>query len=76
MKDLTNSERLQRIAEILELVDQRCMAADGPVSQTKEEIDGKELREIYELASKRKVRRMGREYPYNATNRGVRQCAK
>lgn len=41
--------RLARIAEILEDVDRRCMAADGLVLETREEITNKEMRAIYLL---------------------------
>ncbi len=44
--------RLKRIAEIIELVDRRCMAADGPVLATKDEITAEEIIEIYKLASR------------------------
>lgn len=40
-------ERLTLIAEILEAVDQRCAAADGPVTKTRHEISDEELRAIY-----------------------------
>lgn len=62
---LTETQRLLCIAEILERVDGRCMAADGPVTQTKEEIEGAELREIYLLATG--ARSKPKQYPYNAT---------
>lgn len=48
---MTNSEKLKRIAEIIESVDQRCMAADGPVTRTLEEMTQAEMSEIYSLAS-------------------------
>lgn len=48
--DLQN--RLNRIAQIIEDVDQRCMAADGPVTPTLEEMTQEEISEIYELASR------------------------
>jgi hypothetical protein len=47
---ILDERRLQMIAEILEAVDRRCAAADGPVTQTKEEITAEELRKIYRLA--------------------------
>ncbi len=45
--------RLQRIAEIIELVDHRAMACDGPVTPTLEEMTQKEISEIYRLAKGR-----------------------
>lgn len=50
---MTNSEKLKRIAEIIESVDHRCMAADGSVTATLEEMRQDEISEIYELASRR-----------------------
>lgn len=47
----TPAQRLALIAQILEDVDQRCMAADGPVTETRHEITGNELRKIYQLAT-------------------------
>jgi len=49
-------KRLDRIAEIIELVDRRCMAVDGPVSKTLEEMTQGEISEIYKLASSKKKR--------------------
>lgn len=46
--------RLNRIAEIIESVDQRCMAADGPVTPTLKEMTQAELSEIYTLACRAK----------------------
>ena len=43
--------RLVRIAEIIETVDNRCMAADGPVAPTLAEMTQKEISEIYQLAN-------------------------
>jgi hypothetical protein len=43
-------QRLNRIAEIIEFVDHRCQAVDGPVTKTRHEITDDELREIYKLA--------------------------
>lgn len=48
---MNNIERLKRIAEIIEGVDHRCMAADGPVTPTLDEMTQKEISEIYKLAS-------------------------
>lgn len=46
--------RLRRIAEIIEAVDERCLAHDGPVGDTREEMSKKEMQEIYDLAKGRK----------------------
>ena len=43
-------ERLNRIAEIIESVDNRCMAADGPVTPTLQEMTQDEISRIYALA--------------------------
>lgn len=43
--------RLAQIAAILEAVDGRCAAADGPVTKTRHEMTDDELREIYRLAT-------------------------
>jgi len=45
--------RLRRIAEIIETVDGRCLAADGPVTATLNEMTQQEISEIYELAKGR-----------------------
>lgn len=47
---LTPSQRLKRITEIIESVDHRALAADGPVTPTLEEMTQKEMSEIYRLA--------------------------
>lgn len=47
---LALEERLQRIATIIERVDNRCLATDGPVSRTCDEMTDDEMREIYRLA--------------------------
>lgn len=47
----TAEERLARIAGIIEDVDNRCAAADGPVTPTLQEMTQAEISEIYELAS-------------------------
>jgi len=49
-------DRLEEIAQIIERVDQRCTAADGPVAQTKDEITAAEIKRIYELAAKNRHR--------------------
>lgn len=48
---MTNEERLRRIAFIIEAVDNRCMAVDGPVTPTLQEMTQSEISEIYKLAS-------------------------
>ncbi len=48
--DMTETQRLAEIAEIIEAVDQRCMAADGPVTPTLREMQQREISRIYELA--------------------------
>lgn len=50
-KHMTPAERLARIAEIIETVDGRCMAADGPVTPTHREISAGEILNIYLLAT-------------------------
>lgn len=49
---MTDKERLKRIAEIIEAVDNRCMAVDGPVTPTLQEMRQEEISEIYALASR------------------------
>ena len=44
------AQRLDRIAKIIEAVDNRCMAADGAVTETKDEITAREIKEIYDIA--------------------------
>ena len=48
--------RLKRIATIIERVDERCMAVDGPVTPTLEEMTQREISEIYSLAALREER--------------------
>jgi len=48
---MTPKQRLFEIARIIEVVDIRCMAADGPVSKTLEEMTQKEISKIYQLAT-------------------------
>ncbi len=53
---MTNRERklacsLDSIAAIIEAVDDRAMAADGPVTPTRLEMTDREMREIYRLAT-------------------------
>lgn len=40
------------ICDILEIVDNRCMAADGPVTPTLQEITAEELRRLYKAANR------------------------
>lgn len=47
---MTPTERLKMIAVIIETVDQRCAAADGPVTATNREITQWEISKIYRLA--------------------------
>lgn len=42
--------RLRRIAQIIDAVDRRCMAADGAVTDTRQEMTADELHEIYRCA--------------------------
>lgn len=48
---LTPEQRLAEIALIIEGVDIRCMAADGPVTPTLQEMTQVEISRIYELAT-------------------------
>lgn len=43
--------RLDAIKAIIDSVENRCMAADGPVTKTRHEMTDEELRRIYRLAS-------------------------
>lgn len=47
---MTDLDRLNRIAQIIEHADQRAMACDGPVTPTPEEITQDEMSRIYALA--------------------------
>jgi hypothetical protein len=51
IEKMSKQDRLKKIAYIIESVDHRAMAADGPVSLTREEITTRELCEIYALAT-------------------------
>lgn len=52
LKDkMNNKERLDRIAEIIWDVDNRCLVADGLVTPTLEEMTPNEILEIYILAT-------------------------
>lgn len=42
--------RLADIARLIEDVDDRCLAADGPVTKTRHEMTDDEMREVYRLA--------------------------
>jgi hypothetical protein len=42
--------RLDSIKEIIDGIENRCMAADGPVTNTRHEMSDEELRRIYRLA--------------------------
>jgi len=46
---LSDSKRLATIAEIILRIDNRCMAVDGPVTPTSDEIMEKEISEIWAL---------------------------
>ena len=48
---MNDRQKLDRIAEIIYNVDQRCLAADGPVTATLDEMRQDEISEIYKLAS-------------------------
>ena len=50
---MTDAEKLKRIAEIIEHVDNRCAAVDGPVTPTLQEMSQNEISEIYLLASQK-----------------------
>lgn len=50
-KTLSTTQRLKNIARIIEDVDDRCLTADGPVSDTREEMTAGEMRHIYKLAN-------------------------
>jgi hypothetical protein len=43
-------QRVQIITDVIEMVDNRAMAADGPVTPTREEITDDEMRRIYKAA--------------------------
>lgn len=47
---LTPEQRLSAIADIIEAVDTRASAVDGPVTPTDQEITLKEIQEVYRLA--------------------------
>lgn len=47
---MTPKQRLDRIREIIEMVDDRAMATDGPVPTTMQTMTQEEMSEIYTLA--------------------------
>lgn len=47
---MTMRERLEEISAIIEAVDDRCAAADGPVTPTLQEMTQAEISRIYKLA--------------------------
>lgn len=47
---MTEAERLKAIVDIIERVDDRCLAADGPVPKTRRQIKDEEIVRIYRLA--------------------------
>lgn len=51
---MTPTDRLKLIVAIIETVENRCMAVDGPVSGTLSEMTDEEMRKIYRLALGRK----------------------
>lgn len=48
---MNNYQRLKEIAAIIYAVDERCLAADGPVTKTLNEMTQQEISRIYKLAS-------------------------
>ena len=48
---MTPSKRLQGIVEIIETVENRCMAVDGPVTEFLRELTNSEMQQIYRLAT-------------------------
>jgi hypothetical protein len=47
---MSNKKRLKRIAQIIETVDNRAMATDGPVRPTLQVMKQEEISRIYALA--------------------------
>lgn len=45
-----SNNRLKEIHGIIDVVEQRCLCADGPVTKTHNEITDEELRQIYKLS--------------------------
>ena len=56
-KTLTPEQRLAAIASIILTVENRCMAVDGPVSNTRLEMTDAELRKIWLLTQTPKGRK-------------------
>ena len=50
MNKMTPTQRLDKIRDMIEAVDRRCEAVDGPVTPTGKEITESELVRIYQLA--------------------------
>lgn len=50
------AERLAEIRRIIERIENRCMAVDGPVTPTTQKITEQELRDIYKLTNPPKSR--------------------
>jgi hypothetical protein len=50
---VTKQDRLDEIAAIIEAVDNRAQAGDGPVPSTMQEMEQKEMSRIYALAKGR-----------------------
>lgn len=50
LASLSCCTRLTRIASIIERVDERCMAVDGPVTPTLQEMTQEEISAVYALA--------------------------
>lgn len=49
-----SKDRLKKIAQIIWDVDSRCLAYDGDVGKTREEITDKEMKDIYLLTNPKK----------------------
>lgn len=54
-ENMNMRRRLDRIIAIIEFVENRCMATDGPVTPTLQEMTQAELTQIYVLARGRNV---------------------
>ncbi len=50
IKSKTLYKRLKTIHNIMDYIESRCMAADGPVVDFRHEVTIKELKEIYKLS--------------------------
>ena len=53
MNELDAIARLSRIKEIIHEIENRCTAADGPVTPTSQEITERDLQRIYALACRK-----------------------